>query len=262
MSACACAASDGPAPHEASGLALCSSGSGTDLLCLPPGPGLGHQLARALHGVLAGVGRVTLPDYPGHGTPAPARDLADVRERVARLVTSATVLVGHSWGAEVAASVAAVVPCAALVLLAPPPPVEHATAWTPGGHALLAAVRAERTGTPYERYLRAFAIPAGLGGDRARADALLDGVPVYDDAWRALRGQSDPRPLADRVAAARALGTAVRVVAGADDPLCPEPLLDALAAAGAEVVPAPGGHYGFVDAPAAVRSAVGAMVAA
>lgn len=263
---CPCATAGGPAADGDSGLAVCASGDGhaVDVLCLPPGPGLGHQLARALHVVLAGLGRVRIIDYPGHGTPAAARDLADVHRRVANLVTRRTVVVGHSWGADVAASIAAETPCAALVLLAPPPPAAPSTSWTAGGRALLATLRAEPGGgTPYERYLRAHAIPNGLGGDRLRADVLLDGVPVYEEAWRVLRGEQDRRPLAARVRRAAEIGTRVVVVAGRDDPLCPDDVLGPLAAdGGARVVRSEGGHYGFVDAPDAVRAAVAGVTGA
>jgi pimeloyl-ACP methyl ester carboxylesterase len=245
-----------------SGLAECGSGTtGPDLLCLPPGPGIGHQIIRDLHRILAGLGRVRLIDYPGHGRSTPVASAEALTGRISTAVRPDTVLIGHSWGAAVAAQVAATVRCAALVLLCPPPPrpaiPTASRRWTPAARQAVVSSRDGEPGSAYARYLRGYAVPLGLGEDNARARLLLDGVPHFEEAWRQLRGDSGGPSPVEAAARTASHGTPVLAVLPADDQLTDRTGVRDLVAAGlAAAITIPGGHYCFLDAPSELRLAI------
>ena len=252
---CRCVAAPA-AVSTVDGVRGCSSGAGRRILCLPPGPGFGHQLVRALHDVLAGLGEVRLVDYPGHGygrTPAGLDELADT---VAAATRQDDILLGHSWGARIAAAVAARAPVAGLVMLSPPPATRAPRQWNADTAELR---RWRRDGLDadawYRRYLAEHALPLGFGGDRDRARALLAGVSTHEPVWRVLRGES---PVFDLDAALGAVHCPVLVATGADDALGDPAAVHAAAEDRACVrhVVLPGGHYPYLDRPDAVRRAV------
>jgi pimeloyl-ACP methyl ester carboxylesterase len=239
-------------------LGVCRSGAGgRTLVCLPPGPGLGHQVARALHAVFAGMGAVAIVEYPGHGAGSPAGSRGELATRIARYVDGLAdpVLVGHSWGADMALDVAALCAPAGLVLLSPPPSVHRPSTWTAGSRDLRTALRAgEAGGEWYRRYLAEYAIPLGFGGDRTPAARLLAGVPCYDEAWRALRRCGASGTLDERLTAC---AVPTLLVAGSGDALLDRRELAAIGALPhVRTSTVPGGHYVFVDAPGPVAAAV------
>src|SRR5262249_22006586 len=96
--------------------------------------------------------------------------------------------------------------------------------------------------------------PLGFGRDRWRASELLDGVPSYDRAWRALRRDADPVPFPRRLADS---GIPTLVIVGAEDDLVDRrELADLGRLAHVRVRQVPGGHYVFLDSPGPIAAAV------
>jgi pimeloyl-ACP methyl ester carboxylesterase len=259
---CRCAAG-GASIRLTPDVSACGAATGGPaVLCLPPGPGFGHQIIRSLGAALAPGLRPLLVDYPGHG--GAGASLAG-RDGLVGLLAEAVaaagdpVLLGHSWGADIALSVAARRPPAALILLSPPPTVQRPAGWTAGSGVLRKAVSpgAGPDGW-FRRYLLDYALPLGLDGDQARAADLLAGVPTYDRPWRALRRQADPEPVPARLARLR---TPTLVLYGMDDALlAPGELAEAGELDHVRVRGLPGGHYLYLDNPDDTRTAVAGFV--
>jgi pimeloyl-ACP methyl ester carboxylesterase len=265
---CRCTARTRP---EAVPATVCGSGAGRPrLLCLPPGPGFGHEILRSLHTVLAGIGKVDLVEYPGHGRvavdgdPEPELDLDLDLERLldqlCGLVTAEDVLLGHSWGADIALRTALRVRPRALVLLCPPPRGLPRRGWPEGGTGLAGMRRAVRGSEDWFReYLAEYAVPLGFGGDPEPARTLLAGVPTSEEAWRRLRRGGGPQPaLCEEVAA---VGVPTLVVTGDADPLVDRgAVASAAELPGVRHVSVPGSHYPYVDAAYELRAAVRSFI--
>lgn len=266
---CRCACVDSPMAYRqlSTGVFGCVTGTNRSLrfLCLPAGPGLGHEIMRSLPDVLAGLGGcVALVDYPGHGRSRSVNTMAGLISALADCVDDETVLVGHSWGAALAASITAERLPAALILLNPPPdrqPPPHER-WSGTATAAVAAARTVSTATTgaYERYLRSFAMPNGFDGDRPQSDALMNGVRLWEEAWRRQRSfVLDPfwRTKVLSCAAVRS----VLVIHGQHDRL-----FDTTLAASADRTPGvqqvvlPTGHYGYYEQPDQLRAVVRAFL--
>ncbi|HEX4701041.1 MAG TPA: alpha/beta hydrolase [Pseudonocardiaceae bacterium] len=233
------------------------------VLWLPPGPGIGHQIIRALGAALTGAVRPLLVEYPGHGAGAhPPRDREAL---VADLVLAAEaagdpVLLGHSWGADLAVTVAARRPPPALVLISPPPTVTRAIGWTDGSSTVRQRVAGRTSHADwFRRYLLDYALPLGLANDRERARRLLADVPTFDLAWRMLRRTADPLPLPLRL---RGLSIPTLVLYGRQDDLLDRADMAAMAELDrVTIVGVPGGHYPYLDSPVQTRAAVVDFVA-
>ncbi|MBV9013008.1 MAG: alpha/beta fold hydrolase [Pseudonocardiales bacterium] len=243
------------------GLRACSSGDGNlpRLICLPPGPGLGHQIIRNLHGVLVDLGCVQLVEYPGHGYGSVPPDTKAVVDAVAGALHADDVLIGHSWGAQIAIAAASCHELAGLVLISPPPVGRARRQWSEDTAQLR---RWRRNGLDpeqwYRRYLEDYAIPLGLGSDRSRSKHLMMGVASYATVWQQLRREPSMFDLYGGLAMARA---PVMVIIGTDDPLVePKQLDTASSYAPVRVESVPGGHYPFLDCPNVLRRTVAAFL--
>ncbi len=232
-----------------------SGAGGRRIVCLPAGPGYGHQIARGLHPALAGLGLVDVVGYPGHGYGRSPVSVAELADELVTALGEDDVLLGHSWGARVALAVATRRRPAGLVLLNPPPDGGGGRQWTPDVERLRRLRRAEPDPERwYRRYLAEIALPPGLGTGAVTATQLLDGVPTYESAWRRLRGDRSPFDLVD---ALTKVTCPALVVTGEDDPFVSSAQLRRAAELpGTSVVTLPGGHYPFLDAPSALHESV------
>lgn len=243
---------------SAGSVITCDSGQGPrTLLCLPPGPGIGHQILRSLHDLFAGLARTRIVEYPLHGYGSTGvADRESLLRALAGLLDGRQVLLGHSFGADLAVDLAVWSPgVVGLVLLSPPKETVHRSGWSARSRVALSRLRAGQAGGDWHRrYLVEYALPLGLDGDVSRSAALLNGVPTYERAWRTLRGATATGRLGARVAAAR---IPTLIVSGRDDPLVDHAAIDDLAALpNTTTVRLTGAHFPFLDAPEGVREAV------
>lgn len=249
-------------PHRdvttASDVITCDSGHGPHtVLCLPPGPGIGHQILRSLHDLFAGLARTRIVEYPLHGYDSTrVADRESLLRALAGLLDGRQVLLGHSFGADLAVDLAVRSPGAVgLVLLSPPSQTANTSGWGARSSVAVSRLRAGRAGGDwYRRYLVEYALPLGLGGDTSRSAAFLNGVPTYERAWRTLRQATPAGPLGTRIAAA---GIPTLILSGRDDPLVDHAAIEELATLpNTTTVWLTGAHFPFVDAPEGVRQAV------
>jgi pimeloyl-ACP methyl ester carboxylesterase len=247
-----------PLAAPAGGAATCDSGQGPrTLLCLPPGPGIGHQVLRSLHEIFVGLAKVRIIEYPLHGYErAEVADRESLLHILAGLLTGRQVVLGHSFGADLAVDLAARSSGAqGLVLLSPPAQVPSTPGWSPHNSAVASRLRTQlHTGDWYRRYLTDYALPLGFGGDISRSTDLLRGVPTFEQAWRKLRRTAAAGSLRERVAA---VGIPTLILSGRDDPLVSRTEIAGLSTLpNTTTVELQGSHFPFVDAPEDVRRAV------
>ncbi len=259
---CRCAGR--PLTIRSGSVASCDSGSGGRLIvCLPPGPGMGHQILRSLHEAFAGLGEIRLVEYPLHGTgDLPVADRDSLVAALTELLTGHEVLLGHSFGASLAVDIAARSHLVSgLILVSPPVDGPDQRGWSAASRAAAAQLRGGRSDNGwFRRYLADYALPLGLGGDVARGSAMLRGVPTYERAWRTLRHCTATEPLGARVAAAQ---VPALIVSGRDDPLVDRIEVARLRElANAVTAELPGSHFPFLDARKELRAAVSRFLAA
>ena len=236
-------------------------------MCLPPGPGIGHQILRSMHHILKPFCRVGLVDYPGHRSSDASTPVSyeSCISAVVKLTDGDTVLLGHSWGSGIALKVAERVRCRAVILISPYWDWSRSVRgtiddrWHSESMTALRSLRRRSTGATFDTFIRAYAIPKGFSAETRDkvVQRLICGVPFYEQPWRRLRSTHCPPISFNQLAGFR---VRTLIVIGSFDPLVPpvreSPGTGAAADSHISIVTLSGSHYPFLDDPEGFRCAV------